>query len=116
MHEIDNEQFGQFLLQLRREKALTQRELAERLDVSDKVNHIPSSGGRNIKNYTARQICRAVVTEDSGSPQCRPPESSVLSGGEIKRMLLRRCQNTEALLYWASVAIISEKRSGVLPS
>ena len=41
---------------------------------------------------------------------------SVLSGGEIKRMLLRRCQNTEALLYWASVAIISEKRSGVLPS
>lgn len=35
MHEIDNEQFGQFLLQLRREKALTQRELAERLYVSD---------------------------------------------------------------------------------
>ena len=37
MHEIDNEQFGQFLLQLRREKALTQRELAERLYVSDKA-------------------------------------------------------------------------------
>ena len=36
MHEIDNEQFGQFLLQLRREKELTQRELAERLYVSDK--------------------------------------------------------------------------------
>ena len=32
MHEIDNEQFGQFLLQLRREKALTQRELAEYLN------------------------------------------------------------------------------------
>ena len=37
MHEIDNEKFGQFLLQLRREKALTQRELAERLYVSDKA-------------------------------------------------------------------------------
>ena len=37
MHEIDNEQFGQFLLQLRREKELTQRELAERLYVSDKA-------------------------------------------------------------------------------
>ena len=37
MHEIDNEKFGVFLAQLRREKELTQKELAERLYVSDKA-------------------------------------------------------------------------------
>ncbi|MBM6974327.1 helix-turn-helix transcriptional regulator [Intestinimonas butyriciproducens] len=37
MHEIDRERFGTFLAQLRREKGMTQRELADRLYVSDKA-------------------------------------------------------------------------------
>ncbi len=37
MNDIDKERFGGFLLQLRREKNLTQKELAERLFVSDKA-------------------------------------------------------------------------------
>ena len=37
MHEIDNEKFGAFLLQLRKEHGLTQKDLAERLFVSDKA-------------------------------------------------------------------------------
>lgn len=37
MYEMDNEKFGRFLSQLRREKGLTQRELAEALYVSDKA-------------------------------------------------------------------------------
>ena len=37
MYEIDNEKFGQFLAGLRREKGLTQRELAQSLYVSDKA-------------------------------------------------------------------------------
>ena len=49
MHEIDNEQFGQFLLQLRREKALTQRELAERLEVSEHLAYCDLC----VERYTA---------------------------------------------------------------
>ena len=37
MNDIDKERFGGFLAQLRREKNLTQKELAERLFVSDKA-------------------------------------------------------------------------------
>lgn len=37
MYEIDKEKFGVFLVQLRKEKGLTQKELAEKLYVSDKA-------------------------------------------------------------------------------
>ena len=36
-YEIDNEKFGTFLARLRKEKGMTQKELAERLFVSDKA-------------------------------------------------------------------------------
>ena len=37
MYEIDNQKFGVFLLQLRKEHGMTQKDLAERLFVSDKA-------------------------------------------------------------------------------
>ncbi len=37
MHEIDKERFGAFLARLRKERGMTQRELAGRLHVSDKA-------------------------------------------------------------------------------
>lgn len=37
MFEIDKEQFGGFVAQLRKEKGLMQKELAEKLYVSDKA-------------------------------------------------------------------------------
>lgn len=37
MEKINNEQFGQFLSQLRKEKELTQKQLAEKLYISDKA-------------------------------------------------------------------------------
>lgn len=37
MYQIDNERFGQFLSDLRKEKSMTQKELADRLFVSDKT-------------------------------------------------------------------------------
>ena len=37
MYEIDNQKFGAFLLQLRKEHGMTQKDLAERLFVSDKA-------------------------------------------------------------------------------
>lgn len=37
MHQINNEKFGEFLSQMRKEKSMTQKELAEKLFVSDKT-------------------------------------------------------------------------------
>ena len=37
MYEIDKEAFGTFLVQLRKEKGMTQKDLAERIFVSDKA-------------------------------------------------------------------------------
>ncbi|MDU7537877.1 MAG: helix-turn-helix transcriptional regulator, partial [Peptostreptococcaceae bacterium] len=37
MQKINNEHFGQFLSQLRKEKELTQKQLAEKLYISDKA-------------------------------------------------------------------------------
>ncbi|HIS52918.1 MAG TPA: helix-turn-helix transcriptional regulator [Candidatus Onthomonas avicola] len=37
MYTIDNEHFGRFVAALRREHGLTQRQLAERLGVTDKA-------------------------------------------------------------------------------
>ena len=37
MYEIDNAQFGSFVAQLRREKGYTQKQLAQRLCISDKA-------------------------------------------------------------------------------
>ena len=37
MYEMDKEQFGRFLGQLRREKDYTQKQLAEKLYISDKA-------------------------------------------------------------------------------
>ncbi len=37
MHKIDNDEFGQFLYKLRKEKGMTQKQLAEKLYLSDKA-------------------------------------------------------------------------------
>ena len=37
MYEIDRQKFGSFLAQLRRQKGFTQKELAQRLFISDKA-------------------------------------------------------------------------------
>lgn len=37
MYQINNEKFGQFLAEIRKEKQMTQKELAEKLFVSDKT-------------------------------------------------------------------------------
>lgn len=37
MEQINNEKFGRFLLELRSEKGMTQRELGKKLYVSDKT-------------------------------------------------------------------------------
>ena len=37
MYQLDNEKFGTFLSEMRKEKNMTQKELAEKLFVSDKT-------------------------------------------------------------------------------
>ena len=45
MHEIDRKAFGAFISSLRREKGLTQKELAEKLYISDKAVSKWETGG-----------------------------------------------------------------------
>ena len=45
MYTIDNEKFGTFLSQLRRDRGMTQKDLAERLFVSDKAVSKWETGG-----------------------------------------------------------------------
>ena len=65
MFEIDKVQFGAFLLELRKEKGYTQKQLAEKAGVSRvTVNGIKS--GRSCSDETAGKIAKALgvdVTE-----------------------------------------------------
>ena len=45
MYEIDKSRFGAFVAQLRKEKGYTQRELAEKLFISDKAVSKWETGG-----------------------------------------------------------------------
>ena len=52
MYELDKEAFGRFLAGLRKEKGLTQRQLAERLFVSDEAVSKWERGVYIIKDTT----------------------------------------------------------------
>lgn len=45
MYELDREKFGSFIAQLRKEKGYTQKELAEKLSISDKAVSKWETGG-----------------------------------------------------------------------
>lgn len=51
MYQIDNEKFGKFLSDMRKEKQMTQRELAEKLFVSDKTVSKWERGVSQTKGY-----------------------------------------------------------------
>lgn len=51
MFEIDKERFGAFLLELRKEKGYTQKQLAEKLFVSDKAVSKWERGVSPTKGY-----------------------------------------------------------------
>lgn len=51
MFEIDKVQFGVFLLELRKEKGYTQKQLAEKLFVSDKAVSKWERGVSQTKGY-----------------------------------------------------------------
>lgn len=55
MYELDKAAFGHFLAQLRREKGMTQKELAATLYVSDKA---VSKWERGLSGRTSRCWCR----------------------------------------------------------
>ena len=58
MFRIDNQKFGAFVAELRREKGMTQKELAERLFVSDKA---VSKWERGLSLQIGRASCRERV-------------------------------------------------------
>ena len=51
MKQIDNEKFGKFITELRKEKNLTQNELADQLFVSDKTVSKWERGVSQTKRY-----------------------------------------------------------------
>ena len=51
MYQLDNEKFGKFICELRKEKSLTQKELAEKLFVSDKTVSKWERGVSQTKGY-----------------------------------------------------------------
>nr|WP_297672206.1 helix-turn-helix transcriptional regulator [Thomasclavelia sp.] len=51
MQQIDNEKFGKFITELRKEKNLTQRQLADQLFVSDKTVSKWETGVSQTKGY-----------------------------------------------------------------
>lgn len=51
MQQIDNEKFGEFITELRKEKNLTQKELADQLFVSDKTVSKWERGVSQTKGY-----------------------------------------------------------------
>lgn len=51
MYTIDNDKFGKFITQLRKEKNFTQKELADQLFVSDKTVSKWERGVSQTKGY-----------------------------------------------------------------
>ena len=51
MQQIDNEKFGKFITELRKEKNLTQRQLADQLFISDKAISKWETGVSQTKGY-----------------------------------------------------------------
>ncbi len=51
MYQLDNEKFGTFLSEMRKEKNMTQKELAEKLFVSDKTVSKWERGVSQTKGY-----------------------------------------------------------------
>ena len=51
MYQINNEKFGQFLAEIRKEKQMTQKELAEKRFVSDKTVSKWERGVSQTKRY-----------------------------------------------------------------
>lgn len=66
MQQIDNEKFGKFITELRKEKNLTQKELADQLFVSDKTVSKWERGAsfpnkRILRNNLCLPACRILV-------------------------------------------------------
>lgn len=51
MYQINNEKFGKFLSEMRKEKSMTQKELADKLFVSDKTVSKWERGVSQTKGY-----------------------------------------------------------------
>ncbi|OUN29402.1 transcriptional regulator [Blautia sp. An81] len=51
MYELDREKFGSFIARLRKEKGYTQKELAEKLSISDKAVSKWETGVSQTKRY-----------------------------------------------------------------
>lgn len=88
MELIDNQRFGQFVSQLRKEQGLTQRELAERLSVSDKA---VSKWERGLSLPDISLLLPLAGILGVSAPELlkgeRLPESSTFSKEDVENMM-----------------------------
>ncbi len=88
MEVIDNQRFGQFVSQLRKEQGLTQRELAERLSVSDKA---VSKWERGLSLPDISLLLPLAELLGVSAPELlkgeRLPEHSTFSKEDVERMM-----------------------------
>ena len=59
MYQINNEKFGHFLAEVRKEKQMTQKDLADKLFVSDKTVS-KWERGNSMPNVTLMELSKAV--------------------------------------------------------
>ncbi|HKM34461.1 MAG TPA: helix-turn-helix transcriptional regulator [Lachnospiraceae bacterium] len=88
MYQIDKKLFGEYVFQLRKEKGLTQKELAQRLYVSDKAVS-KWERGASIPDVTLlmplAEILGVTVT---GLLECHPvEESAIMNAGQVEELV-----------------------------
>lgn len=88
MYQINNEKFGQFLAEIRKEKQMTQKELAEKLFVSDKTVS-KWERGNSMPNVTLlipiADVLGITVTELLKGEKLR--EEKTLNSDEVENLL-----------------------------
>ena len=89
MYQINNEKFGQFLAEIRKEKQMTQKELAEKLFVSDKTVS-KWERGNSMPNVTLlipiADVLGITVTELLKGEKLR--EEKTLNSDEVENLVV----------------------------
>ena len=84
MYEIDKSRFGAFVAQLRKEKGYTQRELAEKLFISDKAVSKWETGSSIPDTSMLMPLAELLGVTVTELLMCRPMEEASLEPGQVE--------------------------------
>ena len=106
MHEIDKEKFGRFLVQLRKERSMTQKDLAERLYVSDKAVSKWERGG-GCPDVSLLPALAEVLGVGLESLMAGELDAKQQTGGNMKRTKFFVCPDCGNLVTASAEAALS---------